>query len=96
MLPTRSGTTATPQTNPIDATKPKVAPLRSRRPPSWLQCELCSRAASASRRLITMFAREDEGATAQPESLMLLCGDCCALVRGEIAEDEWHQRIAPR
>jgi len=43
-----------------------------------------------------MFAREDEGATAQPESLMLLCGDCCALVRGEIAEDEWHQRIAPR
>jgi hypothetical protein len=44
-----------------------------------------------------MFARKD-GAdeTAQPESLMLLCGDCCALVRGEIAELEWHQRIAPR
>jgi len=64
-------------------------------PPSWLQCELCARPASGSRRLAPLFQREEahEGRLS-PESLVLLCPDCCALARGEIGETEWRKRTA--
>ena len=97
-MPPARPVTPPPQDGQLKPAQPKtVAPLRSKTPPSWLQCELCARAASAARKLVTVFAREDEvhGAP-QPESLMLLCRDCCALVQGEIAEDEWRKRIGPR
>ena len=62
-------------------------------PPAWLQCELCTRSASSSRRLTTAFVHDEESAP-NPESLLLLCADCSALVRGDIGEDEWHRRAA--
>ena len=71
-------------------------PAPEKTPPSWLQCELCARPASGSRRLAPLFQREeDQEGRSSPESLVLLCPDCRALVSGEIAEHEWRKRTAP-
>ena len=95
MLPPRASLSNVP-VEPTPDAKPKVAPLRSKRPPSWLQCELCTRAGSFTQRLRPVFAREDhQEGNQQPDSLMLLCTDCCALVKGEIGEDEWRRRTGP-
>jgi hypothetical protein len=63
--------------------------------PAWTQCELCERAVSARMpRLLAAFAHPDQQVSPAPGSLILLCRDCMALVRGEIDEDQWRRRIA--
>jgi len=63
--------------------------------PAWTQCELCERAVSAAMpRLLAAFAHPNQQVSAAPGSLILLCRDCMALVRGEIDEDQWSRRTA--
>lgn len=75
--------------------QPGAGSMPTATPPSWLQCELCDRPASGSRRLVALFEKQEgRDAEANPDSLVLLCPDCCALARGEIAEAEWRRRTA--
>jgi hypothetical protein len=76
------------------------------RAPGWLSCELCERpAARPPRRLRLTLVRHDAddppdaiGDGASPREagdsamLVLLCGDCCALIVGVIDDDEWRRR----
>jgi len=73
----------------------KPAPSGARARPAWIKCELCERAVSAALpRLSAAFARPDQQVPETPGSLILLCRDCMTLIRGEIDEDEWRQRVA--
>jgi len=74
---------------PVTATR-----AAQKTPPTWLQCELCERTASASLpRLVAAFARPDEHkAFSERGALVLLCRDCYALIHGEIDESEWRHR----
>jgi len=65
-------------------------PSSSKTPPTWVQCELCERAASNSQpRLVATFANPERKVAAG--TLVLLCRDCLALIRGTISEDQWHK-----
>jgi hypothetical protein len=69
------------------------APAPSKTPPTWVQCELCERTASNSLgRLVATFANPERKVAAARGSLVLLCNDCLALIRGNIDESEWHRR----
>jgi hypothetical protein len=72
---------------------------------AWLQCELCLRAASGACRLSSVFVHEDQpedqddgqsetDANPNSGSVVLLCRNCAALVRGQITESEWRRRVA--
>jgi hypothetical protein len=51
---------------------------------------LCERAASNSQpRLVATFANPERKVAAG--TLVLLCRDCLALIRGTINEDQWHK-----
>jgi hypothetical protein len=65
-------------------------------PPSWLKCELCARPATPSRRLSTIFLEEMLDGAPGPESVVLMCADCCAILRGQIADAEWRRRTKSR
>jgi len=74
-----------------------LAALRAvqKTPPTWIQCELCERTASASLpRLVAAFARSEDKAVSERGALVLLCGDCNALIHGEIEESEWRRRTS--
>jgi hypothetical protein len=65
-------------------------PSSSTTPPTWVKCELCERAGSNSQpRLVATFATPERKVAAG--SLVLLCRDCLALIRGNIDEDQWHK-----
>jgi len=73
-----------------------LAPVQStsETPPTWVQCELCERAASNSLpRLVAAFANPERKVSSGRGSLVLLCRDCLELVRGNIDESEWRRRI---
>lgn len=81
-----------------DVEDSKLRPLSpvqaaSQAPPTWVQCELCERAASNSLpRLVATFANPERKVAAARGSLVLLCRDCLALIRGNIDETEWRHR----
>ena len=62
--------------------------------PNWVICELCKCEGLLHRRTRFVIAENEVVERASPEfpELVLLCGDCSAVARGEIDASEWKRR----
>ena len=62
--------------------------------PNWIICELCRGEGLLHRQTHFAIAENETVERASPElpELILLCGDCSAVARGEIDASEWKRR----
>jgi hypothetical protein len=61
--------------------------------PNWIICELCKAQGVHWRARFVIAENETvERASFELPELVLLCGDCSAVARGEIDESEWKRR----
>ena len=67
--------------------------LVERGAPNWINCELCNaQGVHWQARFVIAENEAVERASFDLPELVLLCGDCSAVAKGEIDESEWKRR----